>query len=76
MVMLMFRISVFGPVGSYEARVVMQMSENANSAIQDRWIVMEADPSAGSIMWSCRSTTGSGNAVEEKYLPGSCRDQK
>lgn len=69
-------IGIWPGGGGYEARVVMQMSENANSAIQNRWVVMEADPSSGSIMWSCRSTTGTGNAVEEKYLPGSCRDQR
>ena len=69
-------IGIWPPSGNYEGRVVMQMGDNANTAIQNRWVVMEADPSEGSIIWSCRSTTGQNNAVEEKYLPGSCRDQK
>jgi len=69
-------IGIWPASGNYNGRVVMQMGENATSALQNRWVVMEADPSEGSIIWSCRSTTGQNNAVEEKYLPGSCRDQK
>ncbi|WP_085918496.1 pilin [Halomonas sp. CSM-2] len=61
---------------NYAARVVMEMSDNANSAIAGKWVVMESEATGGSIQWSCRTTTGAGNALDEKYLPGSCRDQK
>lgn len=69
-------IGIWSGEGNYSARIVMEMSSNANAAISGKWVVMESDASEGSIQWSCRSTTGSDNAIEEKYLPGSCRDQK
>ncbi|KPQ18951.1 pilin [Halomonas sp. HL-93] len=61
---------------NYDARVVMEMSDNSNSAIAGKWVVMESTASEGSLQWSCRTTTGAGNALDEKYLPGSCRDEK
>lgn len=65
------------PAGDdYAARVVMEMSNNANSAIAEKWVVMESQFSEGAIQWSCRTTTGADNAMDEKYLPGSCRDQR
>ncbi|KPQ24964.1 MAG: type IV pilus assembly protein PilA [Halomonas sp. HL-48] len=61
---------------NYDARVVVEMSDDANAAIAGKWVVMESEATDGSIQWSCRTTTGAGNALDEKYLPGSCRDQK
>lgn len=69
-------IAIWGAAGDYTARVVIEMSDNANSAVAGKWVVMESQESDGSIQWSCRTTTGSGNAMDEKYLPGSCRDEK
>ncbi len=69
-------IGVWPAAGDYTARVVMEMSDNANSAIAGKWVVMESQFSDGAIQWSCRTTTGAGNAMDEKYLPGSCRDQR
>ncbi|MCL7929058.1 pilin [Halomonas sp. ATCHA] len=63
--------------GKYNARFVIEMSNTANSEIAGGWIVMEAYESSGSIQFSCRTTTGTGNArIPAKYMPASCYDEK
>lgn len=71
-------MAIWGADDAYESRIVMEMSDEANSAIAGKWVVMEADAdsSSGSIQWSCRTTTGDANKMELKYLPATCRDQK
>ncbi|WP_422828689.1 pilin [Vreelandella gomseomensis] len=69
-------MAIWGAEGEYESRIVMEMSEEANSAIAGKWVVLEADAGEGSIQWSCRTTTGDTNKMELKYLPATCRDQK
>jgi type IV pilus assembly protein PilA len=69
-------IAIWGAEGDFESRIVMEMSDEANSAIAGKWVVMEADAGTGSIQWSCRTTTGDANKMELRYLPATCRDQK
>ncbi len=69
-------MAIWGAQDGYESRIVMEMSDEANSAIAGKWVVMEADADTGSIQWSCRTTTGDTNKMELKYLPSTCRDQK
>jgi type IV pilus assembly protein PilA len=45
---------------------------DANSAIQTKTFVLSPSSNAGSIAWTCNSTTHAGN-VDNKYLPTSCR---
>ncbi|WP_075879249.1 pilin [Vreelandella massiliensis] len=70
-------IGISPATGNYNARFVIEMSETANSEIAGGWIVMEAYESSGSIKFSCRTTTGAGEArIPPKYMPSSCYDEK
>lgn len=63
--------------GNYNARFVIEMSDNAHPEVAGGWIVMEPYETQGAIKFSCRVTTGSGDIkIDEIYLPSSCRDDK
>ena len=48
--------------------------KKANSAIVGKELDLSPITSAGSIQWTCRAgTTAGGTAIDQKYLPSSCR---
>jgi len=69
-------IGIWPSDDDYTSRVVIEMGNNATDAISGKWVVMESKETDGSIQWSCRTTTGAGNAMDDKFLPGSCRDER
>ena len=55
-------------VGSPAGVVTVQYGNDANAAIQGDTLLLSATTSAGSVSWTCKSTT-----IDSKYLPTNCR---